>query len=386
MKRILPLIVISQFLSTSLWFAGNAVLPDLAKELNLAPEYLGHLTSAVQFGFIAGTLVFAILTIADKFSPSWVFFWSSVIASAFNFAVRIEDISALQILLFRFGTGFFLAGIYPVGMKIASDYFQKGLGKSLGFLIGALVLGTAFPHLVRSLLNPLPWKYVIDATSVLAMIGGFTIVMFVPNGPFRKKSHGFDFTSFFKVFHTKPIRSAAYGYFGHMWELYAFWAFLPFILQYYNKIHDLELDSAFWSFTIIAVGAVSCSVAGILSGKFTPKAIASFALAVSGVCCFISPLLFIQGSQELLLAFLMVWGLAVTADSPMFSTMVAQNAPEATRGTSLTTVNSVGFGITIISIQLINLLSIQIDPIYLFPVLGLGPALGLMGMWRGKKN
>ncbi|MCH6198369.1 MFS transporter [Aquiflexum sp. LQ15W] len=382
MKKILPLIVLSQFLSTSLWFAGNAVLPDLAKEIKLAPEYLGHLTSAVQFGFIAGTLVFAVLTIADKFSPSWVFFWSSVIASAFNFAIRIEDISALEVLFLRFGTGFFLAGIYPVGMKIASDYFQKGLGKSLGFLIGALVLGTAFPHLVRSLLDPLPWKYVIDATSVLALIGGLMIVALVPNGPYRKKSYGFDFTSFFKVFHAKSIQSAAYGYFGHMWELYAFWAFLPFILQYYNSIHALELDAAFWSFTIIAVGAVSCSVAGILSGKFTPKVIASFPLAISGTCCFFSPLIIFQDSTGVLLVFLMVWGLAVTADSPMFSTMVAQNAPEATRGTSLTIVNSVGFGITIISIQLLNFLSIHIDPMYLFPVLGLGPLIGLIGMWK----
>jgi MFS family permease len=191
MKRILPLIVISQFLSTSLWFAGNAVLPDLVLEINLPPEYLGHLTSAVQFGFIAGTLVFSILTIADKYSPSWVFFWSAVIASAFNFAIKLENISPMEILFFRFGTGFFLAGIYPVGMKIASDYFQKGLGKSLGFLIGALVLGTAFPHLIRSFLDPLPWNYVIVSTSVLSVIGGALIVIFVPNGPYRKKKSRF---------------------------------------------------------------------------------------------------------------------------------------------------------------------------------------------------
>jgi len=303
MKRFLPLIVISQFLSTSLWFAGNAVLPDLAREINLPPEYLGHLTSAVQFGFILGTLVFAILTLADRFSPSWIFFLSSVVAAAFNFAVRTEGLNGLEILFLRFGTGFFLAGIYPVGMKIASDYFQKGLGKSLGFLIAALVLGTAFPHLVRSLLDPLPWKYAIDGTSFLALLGGFLIVAFVPNGPYRKKSQGIDFTSFIKVFHTKSIRSAAYGYFGHMWELYAFWAFLPFILQYFNKIHGVSLDAAFWSFSIIAIGAVSCSAAGLLSEKFTPKVIASVALSISGLCCFHSPLLVIQGSPELLLVF-----------------------------------------------------------------------------------
>jgi MFS family permease len=385
MKRILPLIVISQFLSTSLWFAGNAVLPDLVLEINLPPEYLGHLTSAVQFGFIAGTLVFSILTIADKYSPSWVFFWSAVIASAFNFAIKLENISPMEILFFRFGTGFFLAGIYPVGMKIASDYFQKGLGKSLGFLIGALVLGTAFPHLIRSFLDPLPWNYVIVSTSVLSVIGGALIVIFVPNGPYRKKSQGFDFTVFFKVFRPKSIRSAAFGYFGHMWELYAFWAFLPFILQYFNGKHELGLDTAFWSFTIIGIGAISCSAAGLLSVKFLPKVIATFALAISGICCFISPLFVLQDSSQILLIFLMVWGLAVTADSPMFSTLVAQNAPESSRGTSLTIVNCVGFGITIISIQLLNLLAIHIDPKFLFVSLGIGPALGLFGLWNTSK-
>ena len=385
MKRILPLIVISQFLSTSLWFAGNAVLPDLVLEINLPPEYLGHLTSAVQFGFIAGTLVFSILTIADKYSPSWVFFWSAVIASAFNFAIKLDSISAIEILFFRFGTGFFLAGIYPVGMKIASDYYQKGLGKSLGFLIGALVLGTAFPHLIRSFLDPLPWNYVIVSTSILAVIGGALIVIFVPNGPFRKKSQGFDLTVFFKVFNTKPIRSASFGYFGHMWELYAFWAFLPFILQYFNRNHGKELDPAFWAFTIIGVGAISCSAAGLLSVKFPPKVIATFALGISGACCFVSPMFFIQDSSQILLIFLLVWGLAVTADSPMFSTLVAQNAPESTRGTSLTIVNCVGFAITIISIQLINLLAIHIDPKFLFVALGIGPALGLFGLWNTSK-
>jgi MFS family permease len=385
MKRILPLIVISQFLSTSLWFAGNAVLPDLVLEINLPLEYLGHLTSAVQFGFIAGTLIFSILTIADKYSPSWVFFWSAVIASAFNFTIKLENISALEILFFRFGTGFFLAGIYPVGMKIASDYFQKGLGKSLGFLIGALVLGTAFPHLIRSFLDPLPWNYVIVSTSILAVIGGALIVIFVPNGPYRKKSQSFDFTVFFKVFRPKQIRSAAFGYFGHMWELYAFWAFLPFILQYFNATHDLGMDTAFWSFTIIGVGAISCSAAGLLSVKFSPKVIASFALAISGTCCFISPLFVLQDSSQILLIFLIIWGLAVTADSPMFSTLVAQNAPESTRGTSLTIVNCVGFAITIISIQLLNILAVSIDPKFLFLALGIGPALGLFGLWNTSK-
>ena len=148
MKRILPVIVISQFLSTSVWFAGNAVLPDLVKTLHLPPGYLAHLTSAVQFGFIIGTLLFAIFAIADRFSPSYIFFASALIAALANLVMSIKDLHPGLLLGSRFLTGFFLAGIYPVGMKIASDHFDKGLGRSLGWLVGALVFGTALPHLL----------------------------------------------------------------------------------------------------------------------------------------------------------------------------------------------------------------------------------------------
>ena len=161
MNKVLPFIVVAQFLSTSLWFAGNAVLPDLILALDLPASFLAHITSAVQFGFISGTLVFALFTIADRFSPSKVFFASSVLAAVFNLGVLFPGIEGTGILFFRFATGFFLAGIYPVGMKIASDYFQKGLGRSLGLLVGALVLGTAFPHLLKSFTSHLPWKLVI---------------------------------------------------------------------------------------------------------------------------------------------------------------------------------------------------------------------------------
>jgi MFS family permease len=376
-KHILPIIVIAQFLSTSLWFAGNAVLGDMALDLDLPAHYLGHLTSAVQLGFIGGTLVFAILTIADKFSPSRVFLISAIIASAFNMAISMDGLSGFSILLFRFGTGFFLAGIYPVGMKIASDYFQKGLGKSLGLLVGALVLGTAFPHLVRSLTDELPWRYVIYATSILAILGGLMIIFFVPNGPYRKKSQAFDFTVFFKVFRIKTFRAAAFGYFGHMWELYAFWAFVPLAVKYFGEIHKLEFDISFMAFSIIGIGGLSCAMGGFLSEKFHPGSIAKTALSISGVCCLISPLIFFQSSLLLFLLFLMIWGLAVTADSPMFSTLVAQNAPDSNKGTALTIVNSIGFGISVFSIQLLNVLNPLIQTGFLFLILALGPAIGL---------
>ncbi len=160
MKHILPTIVLSQFLCTSLWFAGNAVIPDIIRDFNLESSFLGHLISAVQFGFISGTLVFALLTISDRYSPSVVFFVCSVLAALSNLMINFGNTTSFDLLLSRFLTGFFLAGIYPVGMKIASDHYQKGLGKSLGFLVGALVLGTSFPHLIKSVSADLPWKFV----------------------------------------------------------------------------------------------------------------------------------------------------------------------------------------------------------------------------------
>jgi MFS family permease len=183
-KVILPVIVISQFCCTSLWFAGNGVINDLVINFELNDSALGHLTSAVQFGFIIGTLVFAILTIADRFSPSKVFFISAILGSLFNLGVITEANNLTSLLLLRFFTGFFLAGIYPVGMKIAADYYEKGLGKSLGFLVGALVLGTALPHLLKEMTATFAWESVLMATSYLAMFGGVLMVILVPDRHF----------------------------------------------------------------------------------------------------------------------------------------------------------------------------------------------------------
>ncbi len=379
-QKVLSLLVVSQFLCTSLWFAGNAVILDLSKELSLPIAYLGHLTSAVQFGFIVGTLLFAIFTIADRFSPSKIFFASAIIAAIFNLLLGVGNWSAIEILLWRFGTGFFLAGIYPVGMKIAADYFQKGLGKSLGLLVGALVLGTAFPHLVRSLTETLPWRTVIFTTSALAFFGGFTIYYWVPDGPYHKRIAIFQPRALFRVFKSKEFRGAAFGYFGHMWELYAFWAFVPLLITYWNATNQQNLDVSFWAFLVIAVGGFSCAIGGLLSTKYLPEKIAFTTLFLSGLCCLLSPFLFSTTSPVFLLTFLLVWGLSVTADSPMFSTLVAYHAAADLRGSALTLVNCIGFSLTIVSIQVLTYLSFLIAPPYLFLVLFLGPLLGLLSV------
>ena len=382
-KWVLPIIVISQFFCTSLWFAGNSVMSDLATTFQLSDNALGHLTSAVQFGFISGTLVFALFTIADRFSPSKVFLVCALLGAFFNLGITIENNNLTKLLGFRFLTGFFLAGIYPVGMKIAADHFQKGLGKSLGFLVGALVLGTAFPHFLKAISSGFPWRSVLFFTSGLATLGGVLMFLLVPDGPFRRQSQQPDFTAFFKVFENKKFRSAAFGYFGHMWELYAFWAFVPIMLANYSTIHSQKnLNISFLSFFIIALGGVACIVGGYLSEKFGTKKIAFLSLTMSCICCLVSPLIFSQSSPILLIGFLIFWGLVVIADSPLFSTLVAQNALPESKGTALTIVNCIGFFITIFSIQLISYLQNTMDVRYVYMLLAVGPVLGLMALYR----
>lgn len=385
-SHILPTIVLAQFACTSPWFAGNAVMPDLIESYQLSETALGHVTSAVNFGFIIGTLVYAIFTIADRFSPSKVFLISALFAAAANIGIIFDPGGLPTILTLRLLTGFFLAGIYPVGMKIASDYFEKGLGLALGFLVGALVLGTASPHLIRAYTVDLPWEYILVATSTLATLGGLAIWLFVPDGPFRRKSQGFDGSAIFKVFRNKEFRSAAFGYFGHMWELYAFWAFVPVILTSYLKLYpEQDWHISLWSFIIIGIGGIACMLSGLLSQKWGSKRVAFIALLCSGLCCVLSPLMF-SVSFPLLLIFLLFWGMTVVADSPLFSTLVAYHAPVMTRGTALTIVNSVGFAISILSIQLLTGLLEGMDPRYLYVLLGIGPVLGLISLFFPNKN
>ena len=384
-KLILPVIVISQFCCTSLWFAGNGVMGDLVTNFNLNESALGHLTSAVQFGFISGTLVVAILTIADRFSPSKVFFVSALLGAICNISMVGEFNNLSSLLLFRFLTGFFLAGIYPVGMKIAADYYDKGLGKSLGFLVGALVLGTAFPHLLNDVFENISWTYVLITTTCLAILGGLFMLLFVPDGPFRKLSKTFDFSAFSRVFKLPDFRAAAFGYFGHMWELYAFWAFVPVILNHYLQLHpESNLNVSVLSFTIIGIGGLACVIAGYISLRIGAKKMAFTALFSSFICCLISPLAFYLNSEILFIGFLLFWGMVVIADSPMFSTLVAQNADAEIKGTALTIVNCIGFTITIISIQLLNSLQHLLDASFIYLVLAIGPLLGLIGLKKTK--
>ncbi|TWO32535.1 MFS transporter [Seonamhaeicola sediminis] len=385
-KIVLPIIVISQLFCTSLWFAGNAVIDDLTSSLHLQESALGYLISTVQFGFIIGTLLFAIFSIADRFSPSKVFFVCAFLGALANLSITWEGNSFSSILLLRFLIGFFLAGIYPVGMKIAADYYEKGLGKSLGFLVGALVVGTALPHLLKDIKGDYSWEIVLFSTSSLALLGGLLVVILIPDGPYRAPNKKLNILSTFNIFKAKPFRLSAFGYFGHMWELYTFWAFVPVILQYYTEIHpETFFKTSLLSFIIIGVGGFSCTIGGFLAQKMGAKKMAFISLFLSCMCCLISPVIFLIESQFLFVTFLIFWGMVVIADSPLLSTLVAKNAPSTLKGTALTIVNSIGFAITIVSIQITNLLREEVDAPVILIVLALGPILGLISL-KNKKS
>jgi MFS family permease len=379
---ILPVIVLSQFAGTSLWFVGNAVLPELRSALDLSQYAISLVTSAIMLGFIVGTLVFAFFSLPDRYSPVRLFFLSAIFGALANAAVAWWATDSLSLYILRFATGFFLAGIYPVGMKIAADWYEKGLGKALGFLVGALVLGTAFPHLLKNRQFDLPWKTVLYCTSLFAATGGILMVLFVGDGPFRKKSDAFQWNAFMQIFQSKKWRLAAFGYFGHMWELYSFWAFIPVMLGLYAQMNAVEINISLLSFLIIGSGSISCIAGGYLSGKFGSAKIAFACLLVSGICCFISPFIF-NLPLAIFLSLLFIWGLTVVPDSPQFSTLVAQFAPENLRGTALTLYNSIGFLITTFSLLVMDRVihsSGNLSGENSFILLGIGAVLGLPGM------
>ena len=371
--HILPVIVASQFAGTSLWFAGNAVLGDLQRQWGLAAGALGDVTSAVQLGFIGGTLLFAFLAVSDRFSPRLVFLACSLLGSLANLAVLAANGGFELLLACRFLTGFFLAGIYPVGMKIASGWYRSGLGNALGFLVGALVLGTAFPHLLKALGQDWPWQAVLAGVSALAALGGL-LMLLVPDGPYLAKGSKFDPGALAVIFRAPGFRASAFGYFGHMWELYAFWAFIPVALAARGG-----LDVPLWSFIVIAAGFIGCAGGGLLSLRAGSARVAFAQLGASGACCVASPFMFFAPTP-VFLAFAVLWGIVVVGDSPQFSALNAAHAPKEWVGSALTIGNCIGFAITIASIQLLNSAMAWLPIHYLFLLLAPGPALGLLAL------
>jgi len=371
----LAALVLAQFMGTSLWFAGNAAAPELEQLLGQS-GLVPMITSAVQLGFIMGTFFYSVFQLADRYSPSQVFLWSSLAAGAVNVALIFLPLQLDWILGSRFLTGFFLGGIYPVGMKIAADYTKGGLGVALGFLVGALVVGTAFPFLIQGLELNLSYRVLILVPAGSASIGGLLVGFGIPDGPYRKPNPALNFSLIPQLARNKALQGAAGGYFGHMWELYTFWAFLPMLLGFLTH-HTLSYATqSLWTFVLIGIGGISCSIGGLISQKLGSGTVAMASLIGSGTCGLIL-WIFPEIAFWAPFPFLFVWGLLLSPDSPQFSTLVAQSVAPEHRGTALTLVNGLGFGLTIVSIQFTQYLAGFLSPNQFIGLLSLGPVVGV---------
>jgi DHA1 family inner membrane transport protein len=371
-RRVLPVIVFSQFCGTSLWFAANAVMPDLQRAWSLPAAAVGTLTSAVQLGFVCGTLAFALLMVVDRFRPTRVFLACALAGAVANAAGVMLDGQWGMLLALRFATGFLLAGIYPVGMRIAAAWYREGLGAAMGVLIGALVLGTAVPHGLRALGAALPWQAVLLGVSLLAALGGLATAWLVPESPHPKRGQPITPRGLAVIWTDRKVRASVFGYFGHMWELYAFYVLVPLILSTRLATHAVSA-AAFW---IIGAGLVGCVAGGLLVRRFGSARVAATQLATSGACALAAPLL-LQAPLPLFMAWLLLWGITVAGDSPQFSTLTAQYAPPGMVGSVLTFANSIGFAITVASIELFVRGTRAFALADLLPWLALGPAFGL---------
>ncbi|HSV82933.1 MAG TPA: MFS transporter [Ramlibacter sp.] len=383
-RRILPVIVLSQFAGTSLWFAVNAVLPDLQRSWALPPTAVATVTSAVQLGFVAGTLVFALLLLADRFAPTRVFFTCALLAALCNAVIALLDGQFAWLVALRFAVGFLLAGIYPVGMKIAASWYREGLGAALGVLVGALVLGTALPHGLRVLAGDgslgwlawgglAPWQSVVLAVSLLAVLGGLATLLLVPARPAAGGGVPIRPQALAAIWSDRQLRASVFGYFGHMWELYALYVLVPVIIA--TRFAGTQVSAlAFWS---IAAGAIGCAGGGLLARRFGSAAVAQWQLATSAACCLAAPWL-LAAPLPLFVGWLLLWGTTVVGDSPQFSTLTARNAPAAVVGSVLTFSNCIGFAISAASIELF-VRAAQAWPLsQVLPWLAAGPVIGLV--------
>jgi len=381
--RSLSLLMTAEIAAMSLWFMSAAILPDLTREFEISDFAQAALSSAVQIGFVAGAVTSAILGLADRFDPRRVFAACALLAAVFNISLLVFEPGSAVTIFARFATGALLAGVYPVGMKIAVGWGKEDRGLLVGTLVGALTFGSAAPHLL-ALLGGADWRWSLTVASLASAAGG-VLCLLVGLGPFHAKAPRMKIGAILTAWTNRKIRYAYAGYLGHMWELYAMWAWIGVALAVSFSTHLPEQDAVSLSrliaFLTIAAGGVASIVAGLAADRVGKANIAILAMVVSGAAALASAFTF-GGPVWLTIVCVLVWGAAILPDSAQFSALVADYAEPDQAGSLMSFQTALGFALTFFTVQLTPLGAELIGWPGVFAVMAIGPALGILGMLR----
>jgi MFS family permease len=378
------LVALVEVLGLAVWFSATAVVPTLRSEWGIGATGAVWLTASVQVGFVAGAIISAAFHLADRITPQKLLAASALGAAACTAAIAFLATGLGAAVPMRFLTGMFLAGVYPVGMKLMASWSESAdRGRSFGILIAALTLGSALPHLLSGI-GPLPWRTAMLAAAVLSTTAAVVALAVIRPGPHLDiRSSAPDARHALALFAECGPRLVSFGYFGHMWELYALWTWLSTFVAAGREARGdtATAPTGFIAFVAIGVaGVVGCLLGGWASDRFGRPPAAVVALVISGSCCVASPLFF-AAPTIVLVAFVLVWGAAVIADSGVFSTALSETADARYVGTALTAQTGIGFLLTVVTIHLVPIAADLIGWHYAFLILAPGPLIGAVAMF-----